>query len=227
MRVTERILALDATMQRRSLAPGRAIATPLAALCEAAFSGPTAEPRMVLLADLVERFADDYPDNIFCDLDAVVGCLARGSLEEAASFAATVADLSYRYGRNTTLRFRYLHDFLYGLDWCRWAAKEPGTRSEVAPFSAAFLDYLGRRGRELAQLIAADDAKYPALPPGAYRNPFSFDRSPESEARLLLTLARTGPMPFDAWSLSGAFRLSNFVERRLALAAASAGREAT
>jgi len=203
---------------RLSLAPGRERATPLEEVAHAAFGATDLELRAGLLADLAERFADDYPDNLFCDMEALAGLLAEGTLEEAAAVSRTIAHLSYHYGRHTALRFRYNHDFLYGLDWCRWAIKEPASRSTVAPLSAAFLGYLTRRGDELSALIAAGDAKYGPLQTGEFRNPFGFDRSPASEVLLLRTLAGEGLLPFDAWRIGGSFRLNDFAAARVALA---------
>ena len=203
---------------RLSLAPGRERATLLDALAAQAFTGDDAELRAGLLADLAERFADDYPDNLFGDFDALAGRLAAGSTADAVALARTVSHLSHHYGRHTELRFRYLHDFLYGLDWCRWAEKEPALRAEVTPMSDAFLGYLCRRGDELSLLIAADDAKYGRLAPGQYRNPFGFDRSPASELLLLRNLRDAGQLPFDAWRLDGGFRVTQFVQMRITLA---------
>ena len=222
MSLPARLRRHDAEARRLSLAPDRLLATPLEALADLAFAAEEQAARVTLLADLADRFADDYPDNQFCDLDAIAGRLAVGTAEEAAAFATAVARLSYHYGRHTTLRFRYVHDFLYGLDWCRWASKDPDARAAVAPLSDAFLGYLARRGNELTELIAAGDTKYHPLPPGAYRNPFPFDRSPEREAVMLRTLATTGLMPFDAWSQTGAYRLTDVVAQRLSLATAEA-----
>jgi hypothetical protein len=203
---------------RLSLAPGRERATPLEEVAKAAFGTTDMEVRAGLLADLAERFADDYPDNLFCDMEAVAGLLAGGTVEEAAALAKTMAQLSRHYGRHTALRFRYTHDFLYGLDWCRWASKEPAARSTVAPLSVAFLGYLARRGDELSALIAAGDAKYGPLQQGQFRNPFGFDRSPASELLLLRTLASEGLLPFDAWQIDGSYRLTDFAAARVALA---------
>ena len=203
---------------RLSLAPGRERATPLDALAAQAFTGDDASLRAGLLADLAARFADDYPDNLFGDLDALAGRLGQGSTQDAVALAATIGHLSHHYGRHTELRFRYLHDFLYGLDWCRWAEKDAAGRAGIAPLSDAFLGYLCRRGDELSVLIAADDAKYGRLAPGQYRNPFGFDRSPASELLLLRNLRDAEQLPFDAWRLDGGFRVTPFVAARLALA---------
>lgn len=203
---------------RLSLAPGRERATPLDELAAQAFTADDAPLRVGLLADLAARFADDYPDNLFGDLDALAGRLAAGSAADAVAVAERVSHLSRHYGRHTELRFRYAHDFLYGLDWCRWAEKDPAVRAEIAPMSDAFLGYLCRRGDELSALIEADDAKYGRLAPGQYRNPFGFDRSPASELLLLRNLRDEGQLPFDAWERGGGHRITPFVAARLAMA---------
>ena len=120
------------------------------------------------------------------------------SLHLAALFDR-VAALVQLYGCHSAIRFRYIHDFLYGFDWARWVYKDPLARSAIGPFDAEFLDYLQMRGTELLALIANGDRKYPPLAPDQWRNSFSFSRTPADEARLHLTLAIDGLVPVAAW----------------------------
>ncbi len=207
---------------RRTLAPGRALATPLDALADRCFAGLPAEGvslRENLLEGIGLAFAGDYPENLFCDLDALAGRLAAAPAPAAEALAARVIALSRAFGGAGVIRFRYVHDFLYGLDWCRWAAKDPAARAGVDPYSEAFLDHLARRGEELVALIEAGDGKYGPLAAGDYRNPFDFSREPDDEARLLLALAAEGALPFPCWEVDAAARLVPFVEAREAAAA--------
>jgi hypothetical protein len=107
------------------------------------------------------------------------------------------------FGQGTPIRFRYVHDFLYGFDWARWVARDPQKRSSVGPYDDVFLDYLEGRGHELLALIERDDAKYPTLRDAAPRNPFPFSREPEAEAEIHRSLARLGLIPVPAWSSEG------------------------
>jgi hypothetical protein len=217
------LAALDRSLPaRRSLAPGRARATPLAALaarCFAALSGAERALREELLGRIAIALAEDYPDNVFCDLDALAGRLGEGAREDAEALAGRVVALSRAFGGAGPLRFRYVHDFLYGLDWCRWAAKDPADRAGADPYGARFLGYLAARGEELVALVAAGDAKYGPLAAGAFRNPFGFSREPGDEARILALLAAEGALPFACWEVGAGARLVPFVEARLAVAA--------
>jgi hypothetical protein len=186
-----------------SLAPDRDRARTAAELAR----GFAAHPEAAALGAAIEQVSDalreNFPDNVFGDLDALAGSLARRADARAIeASAARIARLQRLYGASSSIRFRYAHDFLYGYDWARWWQRDPEARAEVGPFDDAFLGYLEERGRELLALIAADDAKYPTLRHARSRNPFPFRREPADERLLLEALAREGGVPVAAWERS-------------------------
>ncbi len=194
----------------RSLAPARDAAHTLAELgdlvvgSEGASDPEGARAAAVALADLSDAIVEHFPENVFCDLDAVAGALAREarcSPAHAREVGAGLVDLHELYGRSTTIRFRYVHDFLYGFDWARWVAAAPAERALEPPFGRAFVSYSLGRGRELLALIEADDAKYHRLAAGETRSPFPFRRDPDSEAAILRALAADGAVPVAAWEV--------------------------
>ncbi len=204
-----------------SLAPGGSVARSPRTCTERATAGQPpgrAERLARQLAVLSDAFASDYPENLFCDLDALAGHLARLDEATAAQTVEQMVGLSRQFGRGGLLRFRFVHDFVYGFDWCRWAAKEPSTRAAIGPYDLRFLGYLSRRGTEIEGLIAQGDAKYGPLPEGVYRNPFGFARDVESEAWLLRELSRRGSLPLECWRCDAAARVVPFAAEREALA---------
>lgn len=145
----------------------------------------------------------NFPDNLFCDLDLVLEALERGGAANGPSWVAETCaafeSLHDIFGQHTTIRFRYVHDFLYGFDWARWVAHDRVAHACVGPFDPVFLAHVRKRGGEIIELIAQNDAKYPRLMPGEHRNPFPFARDPSSEAKLLRDLAMRGWIPVEAW----------------------------
>ena len=125
----------------------------------------------------------------------------RSSASASASTSALpqIARLQRLYGQDTAIRFRYVHDFIYGYDWAKWVGRDPDLRAGIGPYDAVFLDHLERRAHELLGLIAVDDPVYPGLPDEQARNPFPFSREPEAELRLHRTLAARGLLPLAAW----------------------------
>lgn len=212
--VSARLAASDAFLldraEPRTLAPDRARATlPSelgAALLTVADSPALCEAFADGLGLLVEAIVDAFPGNLLWDLDhlsATVLTHARTRVDPAATLGSaltSIAELQHRFGRASTIRFRYIHDFIYGFDWARWVAKDPATRTTVGPFDPAFVKRMHRRGRELAETIArGDDEKYPPLRGDAERNPFRFQREPEVELELHQLLAREGKLPVKSW----------------------------
>ncbi len=210
-----RLAAVDARRQQapwRSLDPQRGHARPLVEVGHALL-GP--EPAvgadalvdgLATIADAMERA---FPHNIFGDLDYLAASLWRDAHEAAEGLApylrrecGRVAALQTLFGRETAIRFRYVHDFVYGYDWAKWVAREPRTRASYGPFSPQFLAFMEHRGQELLELIAdGRDRKYPPLPDGRPRNPFGFSREPEAEIRLHRVLAQEGLLPVETWRL--------------------------
>ncbi|MCK6548850.1 ferrochelatase [Myxococcota bacterium] len=184
-----------------------------------------AEPAIPALADAIARVAEafvrDFPENIFWDFDYLAGQLAKDG--DVAALEARTRDLvalSAGFGRHSPIRFRYAHDFLFGFDWCRWVAREPSRRTHVGPFDDHFITYLSRRGGELAELIARDDAKYGQLRGPGFRNPFVFSREPDEEHRLHVALAERELVPVEAWRVDGRAQWQQpFAELREAVAA--------
>ncbi len=206
--------AIDrATPQRRTLAPGRARATPLAQLLRTLAPPPGELARSLArgLAEVALAQLDAFPGNLFWDFDLMAAAVLREALAcsssdaEGAALAATrlgqIAALQHLYGRETAIRFTYVHDFVYGYDWAKWIARDPPDRRGHGPYSAAFLAYMDRRGRELLALIAEDDRKYPTLAEREPRNPFPFPREPTSELLLHRSLASRGEIPVEAWRI--------------------------
>lgn len=210
----ERLARCDAQLERarvlrHSLAPERDAATTLRSLGErllpdAGALAPELADGMVRVAHAV---AEHFPDNLFWDLDGVFGELlreaqatgdARGHL--AASMHEIVA-LHGLFGQQTTIRFRYVHDFVYGFDWAKWVSRDPEARADVGPFALSFLRSVHARGHELLALIDEDDAKYPQLPGAEARNPFPFSRDPDAESALYRDLAARGLIPVPTWRL--------------------------
>jgi len=193
----------------RSLAPDRHEGRGLVAVC--ALTAAPGDPPAVLLA-LAEGLAAvalaqvaSFPDNLCCDFEFMVADLlrrARATRDPVGLLRARlgqIARLQGLYGGDTAIRFRYVHDFVYGYDWAKWVGRDPDLRAGVGPFDAAFLDHLERRAHELLALIAVDDPVYPELRDEQARNPFSFSREPAAELRLHRALAVRGLIPLAAW----------------------------
>ncbi len=152
-----------------------------------------------MLVDIVSATLEHFPENIFWDFDYLARSIRGLEPAPRIEVAQLIVGLNRRFGRTSVIAFRYAHDFLYGFDWARWAKKAPETRASIGPFAAVFLRSMDQRGRELEQLIAHNDSKYPQLPAGAARNPFEFSREPDDEFRLFSVLAERKLIPVPAW----------------------------
>lgn len=188
-----------------TLAPSRKAAS---GLCElvGALADPRQQPVLAAAASSVaESQLDSFPENLFWDFDFYLASVhLEGS--QAEDYAAHVAEvgsitvnLMRMYGQQSTIRFRYVHDFIYGFDWARWVRRAPNRRADVGPFSLDFLRQVETRGRDLLLLIEADDEIYPKLAGPGSRNPFPFFRDPDDELRLYRRLATSGCIPVEAW----------------------------
>lgn len=197
----------DVAGRWRSLCPGRTSPRDLVSLGDEVTQGLDLDAQAAVwegLARVAGAIAEHFPDNIFADLDAVAGALAfeaRMSADRARDVSGALVELHGLYGRTTPIRFRYVHDFLYGFDWARWVAADPDARADEDPFGRAFLGRALSRGQELLALIAARDEKYPPLPEGVSRNPFPFRRDSDAELRLLQALASERLVPLPAWDV--------------------------
>ena len=195
---------IDALGPRLSLCADRPRATSLSALALAAPADLRSDFE-ACLARIGHAQVEAFPENIFWDFDAIAHSLldqAQRSTDAPALLrerAESMAALQGLFGGASVVRFRYVHDFSYGFDWAKWVRRAPEARASESPFGAGFLAYSLRRGRELLDLIARDDAKYPKLPEGQPRNPFSFSRSVPDETRLFRALAEADLIPVRAW----------------------------
>lgn len=215
---------------RASLDPSRALAPLPVELAARVLEGcrelERARAFTRALAEVVHAIAEDFPDNVFWDLDYLACCLWRaGEPPEMERLARRVVRLCQGFGNKSQLCFRYAHDFLFGFDWARWVMRQPEARSSVGPFDAAFLDYVDGRREELLGLIAHNDAKYGPLEQHTFRNPFTFRREPREEKHLHEELARADLIPVKAWRMDGERRwdlpfseLRTEAARRLGLA---------
>jgi hypothetical protein len=163
------------------------------------------------LSSVALSIAEHFPENIFWDLDFLAASLieqARQAMAAGGEKAGLLrlcettellVDVQARYGVGSPIRFRYVHDFIYGYDWARWVAREPQTRTAIGPYDPIFVQRMRDRSKELLDLIAANDETYPSLEANVSRNPFGFSREPEAEATLLFQLARAELIPVEAW----------------------------
>jgi hypothetical protein len=163
------------------------------------------------LARLIEAQLAAFPENLFWDVDSLVASVlreARASEEQTAvaihEAFDRIAALQHLFGQGTPVRFRYIHDFIYGYDWARWVRQAPAEREGVGPFDRVFIERMHRRGNELLALIAKNDGKYPRLGSSGARNPFGFSREPDAEISVHRALASDGLLPVSAWSVSRA-----------------------
>ncbi|MBN3876599.1 MULTISPECIES: hypothetical protein [unclassified Nostoc] len=158
------------------------------------------------LESIVCTQIENFPENIFWDFDFLVSSMLRQALnaEEGAIyflriFCEKMVCLTEMFGNKTEMRFRYVHDFMYGFEWARWVQKEPQKRAHIEPFSLLFLDYLLVKGKELLQRINHGQVVSYKLCETGYRNPFTFSREPEDEYRLLTYLAEEQLIPVAVW----------------------------
>jgi hypothetical protein len=203
---------LAARVAWRSLAPDRRAPHTLVALGESILPASATRPPLhdqqriawaMAISDLARAIAREFPENLFTDLDHVASELRRVVAEQGHVALERTIDPLVRihraYGKSSRIRFRYVHDFLYGFDWARWVARDPATRARVRPYDLAFLAHIEQRAKELDALVVAGDPTYPPLAPGAFRNPFPFDREPAAEERLFRALAAEGGLPICAY----------------------------
>ncbi|MEH2372707.1 hypothetical protein [Nostoc sp.] len=171
-------------------------------------------PEIQLLTTLQETLEcivytqlQNFPENIFWDFDFLVSSMLRqaliadeGAVHFLTVFAEKMVSLTKMFGNKTEMRFRYVHDFMYGFEWARWVQKEPQKRAHIEPFSLVFLDYLLVKGKELLQRISYSKVTSYKLCDTGYRNPFTFSREPEDEYRLLTYLAEEQLIPVAVWN---------------------------
>jgi hypothetical protein len=148
---------------------------------------------------------ENFPENLFWDFDFYLASIHRHAsvTSDYADYLGTVTRITVGlmrlYGQQSAIRFRYVHDFMYGFDWARWVRRDPEARRGVEPFGIEFLRQTESRGRNILALIDADDDWYPRLVDGVSRNPFPFSREPEDELPLYQLLAERACVPVEAW----------------------------
>ncbi|MBV1856996.1 MAG: ferrochelatase [Nannocystaceae bacterium] len=192
-----------------TLAPGRVRARLHTELCDRLLldsdSVPLKEAFIEGLVQAMNAMLSAFPDNLLWDLEGLAARQlqqARLAADPAATLSllwSRVAQLQHVFGRGGPIRFRYIHDFVYGFDWARWVAKDPDARQHVGPYDSAFVERMHRRGADLLELIAAGDPKYGPLAGPQSRNPFGFSRSPTDELALHRRLAEQDALPVRAW----------------------------
>lgn len=188
-----------------TLDPARESARPLSEVV-AELADSRQSPHLAAAAAAVaEAQIRSFPDNLFWDFDFFLASIHRHAAaaadyaEHLAAVTEITVGLMELYGQQSPIRFRYVHDFMYGYDWARWVRREPAARCAVEPFGLQFLAQTARRGRDILELIDADDDWYPSIEEGTSRNPFPFSREPRDELRLYRVLAERRWVPVEAW----------------------------
>lgn len=157
------------------------------------------------LVEAMDAMLLAFPENLLWDLEGLAArqlAQARPSADPAKTIAqlwSRIAGLQHVFGSRGPIRFRYIHDFIYGFDWAKWVAKDPTLRAHIGPYDGAFIERMHRRGGELLELIAAGDTKYGPLEGPQARNPFGFSRTPADELALHRRLAEQDALPVRAW----------------------------
>lgn len=151
---------------------------------------------------------ENFPENIFWDFDFMVSSMLKQALLEdddavlfLDEFRKKMVSLTELFGIKNEIRFRYVHDFIYGFDWARWVQKDPKNRANIQPFDLVYLDYLLIKGQEIIYNIGLNKVTTAyKLSETGYRNPFCFSREPEDEYRLLTYLAQKELIPIAVWN---------------------------
>ncbi|MDP5338025.1 MAG: hypothetical protein NWQ28_05555 [Nodularia sp. (in: cyanobacteria)] len=194
-----------------TLNPQKTLTTSFVELEKSITAKTTDQEIIFALRDTLELIVyaqvQNFPENIFWDFDFMVSSMVRqalvadeGAISFLESFSHKMVLLIELFGIKKEIRFRYVHDFIYGFDWARWVQKEPQTRSHSEPFSLIFLDYLLMKGEKLVKHINYGQVTSYNLSNTGYRNPFDFSREPEDEHLLLTSLAREKLIPVEAWN---------------------------
>ena len=204
------LAAVEARIQRcpwgpLSLDPNRLAASPPTDVV-ARLADPRQAPHLAAAASVVaEAQLQSFPENLFWDFDFYLASVHRhaSAASDYADYLENVTRITVGlmrlYGQQSAIRFRYVHDFMYGFDWARWVRRDPKARKGVEPFGMEFLRQTESRGRDILTLIEANDGWYPQLDEGVVRNPFPFSREPEDELPLYRLLAERACVPVEAW----------------------------
>jgi hypothetical protein len=203
---------LEARIEQRPLGaltldPSRSSASSLTEVVSN-LADPCQSPHLAgAAASVAEAQLQSFPENLFWDFDFYLGSIHRhaagasdypGYLDNVTRITVGLMRL---YGQQSAIRFRYVHDFMYGFDWARWVRRDPRGREGVEPFGLDFLRQIESRGRDIITLVEADDDWYPTLADGDSRNQFPFSRETDDELPLYRLLAERGDVPVEAWRL--------------------------
>jgi len=190
-----------------SLDPNRSIASSPTELVSSLADSQELPHLAAAASAVAEAQLRSFPENIFWDFDFYLASIHRSAsaVSDYASYLREVTRMTVGlmtlYGQQSVIRFRYVHDFMYGFDWARWVRRDPAARMGIEPFGIDFLRRTESRGRDILTLIKTDDDWYPKLADGASRNPFPFSREPEEELLLYRLLAESACVPVEAWRL--------------------------
>lgn len=195
-----------------TLDPTRERATTMRALGEILLAEEDDPHVMGAFAQTLETIVDaqlhNFPENIFWDFDYMAARLLhdgqrwpQGVVDYLRRVSLMMARLEYMFGCRSTIRFRYVHDFIYGFDWARWVGLDPEHRGPIGPYDQRFLRYVLQRGEQIVHLTTGVTSSYPLINPNEWRNMFAFRRDQEAEAALLRDLAGSGMIPVMAWRI--------------------------
>ncbi|PJE04242.1 MAG: hypothetical protein CK427_02860 [Leptospira sp.] len=203
-------LLKDHSISFLSLSPNKELATSITQILEVEAESLDSELEItewILFCKLlIEESIFNFKENIFWDFDFFIHSLVSEYmstidksefLEERKKKIFTIFRL---FGSHSLVRFKYLHDFLYGYDWYKWRTQIiPNQTNDLNPFGLSFLNYIEARGYELIELIGQNDTNYPQIEKDENRNPFYFSRSKEDESLLWRSLAQDDLIPIPSW----------------------------
>jgi hypothetical protein len=195
---------------RKSLCPSKACASRFSEIEKSLTDISLTEADLDLLCDSVERIIRTvvvhFPENIFWDFDFMIYRLAYNAKNNEYAFRDSLAVFTEKlvnifsiFGANSPIKFRYIHDMIYGFDWLKWMLEKKEPKEDMDPYGMDFLNYIHARGLELIALIDKNDTDYPELD-GNYRNPFLFSRSTSEEILLHKNLSDSSLLPIEAWN---------------------------
>lgn len=216
-RALEVLARLDLRVNRvagvpQTLDPARERSTPLRAIGEALI-GQEQDPHVMgafaqTMETIVEAQLHNFPENIFWDFDHMAARLLhdgqrwpQGVVDYLRKTSLLMARLQHMFGCHSAIRFRYVHDFIYGFDWARWAALDPEHRGRIGVYDMRFIRYVLQRGEQIVRMTTQDATRFPSINDTQWRNVFAFRRDPEAERTLLCDLAERGMIPVMAWRM--------------------------
>ena len=125
-----------------TLDPDRQRATPLRDLVDRLANSSQEQHLAAAARALAQAQLQAFPENLFWDFDYYLASI-HAEASEAADYGAQLekfteitVGLMHLYGQRSKIRFRYVHDFIYGFDWARWVRRNPDTRTGTSPFLA-------------------------------------------------------------------------------------------